>query len=155
MDAQGKLKCSIKRQPPLSIFSRVRLHFHFAARYVEQNKEDGSPYKEKKGAEIIYCEKINSWVLRHEWIQTSSPDDSDEENECSWLLRSLQTASFDIIEVGQEGSWSIWKGENCAETPICQRPVPWSLGLSISVFVCLITTHTSLIGQEKSRIIRQ
>jgi hypothetical protein len=43
-------------------------------RFVEQNKVDGSPYKEIIPAEIIYCLDIKSWVFWHPNIKTSPPD---------------------------------------------------------------------------------
>ncbi|KAL9187447.1 hypothetical protein ACHAXT_001550 [Thalassiosira profunda] len=79
-------------------------------RYYEQNKEDGDPFVHTIGAEIVYCAELEAWVFRHEMISTS-PRDEDEENECSWLLRSPETESFDIIEVAQEQNrWMIWEG---------------------------------------------
>ena len=32
------------------------------------------------------------------------------QNECSWLLKSPETGSYDIIEVGHERSWQVWTG---------------------------------------------
>jgi hypothetical protein len=40
-------------------------------RYVERNKEDGSPFLETVPAEIIYCESLGAWVFRHPNIRTS------------------------------------------------------------------------------------
>lgn len=40
-------------------------------RYVERNKEDGSPFLETVPAEIIYCEDLEAWVFRHPNIRTS------------------------------------------------------------------------------------
>lgn len=42
------------------------------------NKEDGLPFRETIGAEILYCEKLEAWVFRHPKI-TTSPFDSEEE----------------------------------------------------------------------------
>jgi len=84
-------------------------------RYVEHNKEDGSPFLETVPAEIIYCEKLEAWVFRHKNIRTSL--DELEENKCSWLLKSPQTESFDLIELGQS-FWSVWLGQVEREYPI-------------------------------------
>lgn len=95
----------------LKDFATLFLYFYICCpqRYTEQNKEDGSPFRKTVGAEIIYCEDLESWVFRHANIFTSH-DDQTEENECSWLLRSPQTESFDIIEVARESDWSVWTG---------------------------------------------
>eukprot|EP00577_Skeletonema_sp_RCC1716_P005244 CAMPEP_0113387154 /NCGR_PEP_ID=MMETSP0013_2-20120614/8386_1 /TAXON_ID=2843 ORGANISM="Skeletonema costatum, Strain 1716" /NCGR_SAMPLE_ID=MMETSP0013_2 /ASSEMBLY_ACC=CAM_ASM_000158 /LENGTH=769 /DNA_ID=CAMNT_0000270033 /DNA_START=12 /DNA_END=2318 /DNA_ORIENTATION=+ /assembly_acc=CAM_ASM_000158 len=84
-------------------------------RYVEHNKEDGSPFLETVPAEIIYCEDLEAWVFRHKNIRTSL--DELEENECSWLLKSPQTESFDLIELGQS-FWNVWLGQVEREYPI-------------------------------------
>mmetsp|Transcript_20385 Transcript_20385/g.58971 ORF Transcript_20385/g.58971 Transcript_20385/m.58971 type:complete len:591 (-) Transcript_20385:139-1911(-) len=91
-------------------------------RYVEMNKEDGDKFAGTTDgvcadgsktctvpAEIIYCEKIESWVLRHGKIRTSNNTDTPE-NECSWLLRSPETDSYDIIELAEEREWFVWRG---------------------------------------------
>jgi hypothetical protein len=77
-------------------------------RYVEMNKEKGEPYKSTIPAEIIYCEDIEAWVLMHPKIKTSV--DSEDQNECQWLLRSDQTEDFDI-EFLSEGYWRLWDGK--------------------------------------------
>lgn len=77
-------------------------------KYTEQNKEDGDEFKSTIPAEIIYCADIESWVFRHPNITTALTD--DQENECSWLLRSPNTESFDITELAEESEWYVWKG---------------------------------------------
>jgi len=77
-------------------------------KYTEQNKEDGDPFLTTTGAEIVYCEDIESWVFRHEHIRTSLSEDL--ENDCSWLLKSPETDSYDIIELAEESEWFVWKG---------------------------------------------
>lgn len=32
------------------------------------------------------------------------------QNECSWLLRSPTTDSYDLIQLAEETEWLIWKG---------------------------------------------
>lgn len=77
-------------------------------RYVEQNKDEGTPFGSSvKGAQIIYCKDIGSWVFMHYDIMTSRHE--AEENECSWLWRSSQTQSYDIIST-TEGPWEAWTG---------------------------------------------
>ena len=44
-------------------------------KYTEQNKEDGDPFLRTLGAEIIYCQDLESWVFRHEHIKTSPDED--------------------------------------------------------------------------------
>eukprot|EP00804_Cyclotella_cryptica_P006522 CCRYP_012789-RB/>CCRYP_012789-RB protein AED:0.24 eAED:0.24 QI:253/1/1/1/0.71/0.8/15/71/708 len=79
-------------------------------RYVEQNKEDGHPFRSTIPAEIVYCEDAESWVFRHEKISTTNSEASDDKNECDWLLISPETESFDLIEMAREEYWSMWKG---------------------------------------------
>lgn len=76
--------------------------------YIERNKEEGSEFKRTIPAEIVYCQDIESWVFRHKYVTTSS--DPDKENECSWLLRSPQTESFDITELAEDTEWFVWRG---------------------------------------------
>ena len=57
-------------------------------------------------------------MFRHEQISTSSPLEDQEENECSWLLRSDETDSYDVIEVATEGHWSVWTGQIDRESSI-------------------------------------
>ena len=83
---------------------------HGRPKYTEQNKEDGDPFTRTIGAEIVYCEDIEAWIFRHELIRTSSERDEEHENECSWLLRSPNTDSFDIIELSEENNWFVWQG---------------------------------------------
>ena len=98
-------------------------------RYVEMNKNDGSPLGPSvEGAEILYCHEIGSWVFRHSNIWTSP--DGKEENECSWLWRSSSTEDFDILSTS-DGAWEAWVGEvkplvqvsitcnECSERPDC------------------------------------
>jgi hypothetical protein len=47
-------------------------------RYVEQNKEDGSPFRSTVPAEIVYCDDAEAWVFRHERISTTLDTDDDE-----------------------------------------------------------------------------
>lgn len=47
-------------------------------RYVEQNKEDGLPFRSTIPAEIVYCEDAESWVFRHEKISTTLGGKGDE-----------------------------------------------------------------------------
>ncbi|KAL7478407.1 hypothetical protein ACHAW6_004170 [Cyclotella cf. meneghiniana] len=95
---------------------RLLVYSHFNGiyvgkpRYVEQNKEDGLPFRSTIPAEIVYCEDSESWVFRHEKISTTLSKDDDEKNECDWLLISPQTESYDLIEMAQEEYWSMWKG---------------------------------------------
>lgn len=78
-------------------------------RYVEANKNDGSPFEETVGAEFVYCKDIQAWVFRHPNIHTSTL--KGKENECSWLARSPQTHEFDLVKVAAEVGWSIWTGK--------------------------------------------
>mmetsp|Transcript_16833 Transcript_16833/g.27649 ORF Transcript_16833/g.27649 Transcript_16833/m.27649 type:complete len:517 (+) Transcript_16833:850-2400(+) len=77
-------------------------------RYVEMNKEKGNPFKDTIPAEIIYCEDIESWVFFHPRILTAL--DSEDSNECQWLLRSEQTEDFDLVELST-GFWRLWDGK--------------------------------------------
>ncbi|KAL7531293.1 hypothetical protein ACHAXR_003958, partial [Thalassiosira sp. AJA248-18] len=87
---------------------------HGRPKYTEQNKEDGDAFKKTIGAEIVYCEDIESWVFRHDNIRTAPASTevalAENENECSWLLRSPGTDSYDIIELADENEWFVWKG---------------------------------------------
>lgn len=76
--------------------------------YIERNKEKGDKYKNTIPAEIKYCEDIESWVFSHPNIRTSL--DSDDSNECQWLLRSDQTEDFDLVELSI-GFWRLWDGK--------------------------------------------
>lgn len=80
-------------------------------RYVERNKEDGDEFAKTIPAEIVYCEDIEAWVFRHPNILTSdTSDEVDDENECSWLLRSPSTETFDLTELAEEEEWFVWQG---------------------------------------------
>lgn len=71
-------------------------------------------------SDLLSGDDIESWVFRHELISTSPCTYNEqgmctisyeEENECSWLLRSEETDSFDVIEVASErDSWKVWTG---------------------------------------------
>ena len=80
--------------------------------YIEWNIlffSDFSPFNSSvTAAEIIYCDKIGSWVFTHPFI-TASEDgtkNGEEENECSWLLRSPCTQNFDILSL-LDGDWKV------------------------------------------------
>lgn len=45
--------------------------------YVEQNKNDGRPFKNSVGAEIKYCHEISSWVFMHPLITTSTKGEEE------------------------------------------------------------------------------
>ena len=77
-------------------------------RYVEMNKEKGDPFKNTIPAEIHYCEDIESWVFTHPNIKTTL--DSEDSNECQWLLRSEQTEDFDLVELSTD-FWRLWDGK--------------------------------------------
>ncbi|KAL7552484.1 hypothetical protein ACHAWF_015731 [Thalassiosira exigua] len=113
----------VKREDGLGYEKRLLVFSHFNGiyeeeetaygypKYVERNKENGSPFKSTIGAEIVYCPNLEAWVFRHGMISTHEHGDEDHaHHECSWLLRSPETDSFDIIEVGMEGSWMVWVG---------------------------------------------
>ncbi len=104
-------KCHEKR---LLIFSHFNGLYTFDGivsqrpRYVEMNKEKGDKFKDTIPAEIKYCEDIESWVFFHPNITTSL--DSEDSNECQWLLRSDQTEDFDLVELST-GFWRLWDGK--------------------------------------------
>lgn len=74
--------------------------------YVEQNRYNRQPYKDKVPAQIRYCDSEKAWAFLHPNIRKSSLSDYNEE--CPWLLKSSETAEFNLLEVG--GSWKIWTG---------------------------------------------
>jgi hypothetical protein len=114
--SNGNQKCfqGLCHEPRLLIYSHFNGRYTQDGtiaerpRYVEMNKEKGEPYKSTIPAEIIYCEDIEAWVLMHPKIKTSV--DSEDQNECQWLLRSEQTEDFDIEELS-EGYWRLWDGK--------------------------------------------
>lgn len=59
-------------------------------RYEEVNKNDGSFFVQKTGAEFIYCKKMNKWVFRHEFINTAL----NEEREVRYLDRIIYFIRF-------------------------------------------------------------
>jgi hypothetical protein len=61
------------------------------------------------GAEIVYCQDVNSWVFRHPNITTSA--NGEEGNECQWLWKSSETDDYDILSTN-EGVWHAWVGSN-------------------------------------------
>jgi len=73
--------------------------------YTEQNKFDNTPYDEKIGAVIRYCEEEGAWAFMHENIRK---DRNTRDSDCPWLLRSPDTKSFNLLEVS--GDWSVWTG---------------------------------------------
>mmetsp|Transcript_35784 Transcript_35784/g.58311 ORF Transcript_35784/g.58311 Transcript_35784/m.58311 type:complete len:644 (-) Transcript_35784:81-2012(-) len=73
--------------------------------YTEQNKFNNTPYEEKIGAIIKYCEEESAWVFMHENIRK---DRNTKNSDCPWLLRSPETKSFNLLEV--DSTWSIWTG---------------------------------------------
>jgi len=78
-------------------------------RYIEQNKNDGTKFGSSvRGAEIIYCDEIGSWVFMHPEILTSPY--GEEENECGWLWRSHETKDYDLLST-TDGGWEAWTGE--------------------------------------------
>ncbi|KAL7516968.1 hypothetical protein ACHAWX_001938 [Stephanocyclus meneghinianus] len=83
---------------------RLLVYAHFNGiyvgkpRYVEQNKEDGLPFRSTIPAEIVYCEDAESWVFRHEKISTTLGGKGDEKE------------SYDLVEMAQKEYWSMWKG---------------------------------------------
>ena len=84
----------------------------------------------KHNPKIIYCEDIEAWVFQHQNIRTSPTQDEEvrfesieicihlsiyhlikiyymlfafqSKNDCSWLLKSQNTDSYDIIELAEE-----------------------------------------------------
>jgi hypothetical protein len=74
----------------------------------------GAPFKNRiTPAEIVYCQDIESWVIRHQDIRTSIA-----EEECGWMLKSPRTDSFDLIELAEETGWNLWIGHVKSETSI-------------------------------------
>ena len=79
-------------------------------KYIEQNKNDGTPFGDSvTGAEIIYCNDLGSWVFRHPDILTTQIN--EPENECSWLWKSPPTKDFDLLSSTHNGNWEAWVGE--------------------------------------------
>jgi hypothetical protein len=98
--------------------------------YVEMNKFNGEPFatevpgetlalgigaSAKLGAKFMYCKRLKAWVFTHEYIRKSRHDDDD--SDCPWLLRSMETDVYDIEDV--EGEWQIWVSHSL----FCQHPV--------------------------------
>lgn len=101
------------------VYEEQRDGFHDGRpKYVERNKVDGAPFKEVTPAEIVYCEAIESWVFRHEGIITGNGSGTENENDCSWLLKSHRTESFNLVELAEESEWYIWAGRVTSEVPI-------------------------------------
>ena len=103
-------------------------------KYVEVNKLDGSDFVDTVGAEFVYCNSLQSWVFRHPRIKTSL--NGIEENECSWLLRSPTTSSYNVADVASSGAWQVWKGM-----------IDSSSGLSASCNGCLNEADCSYHGE--------
>lgn len=59
-------------------------------RYVERNKKLGEVYERVIPAEIVFCQEIGAWVLRHDDIRTSNNVDN-EVNQSFDLLFLLQS----------------------------------------------------------------
>ena len=97
------------------------------------NKSTGNPFYERKGAEIRFCEVINSWVFMVSLFRTptlcvfrylkpqfqscvlllNKHPDIENSNECGWLYRSSEVnpdSDFDIIAAANE-PWIAWTGE--------------------------------------------
>lgn len=67
----------------------VSIYF-YQIRYVERNKEDGSPFVETVPAEIIYCEDLEAWVFRHPSIRTSLDELEEVSTTCAQQIIYLQ-----------------------------------------------------------------
>jgi hypothetical protein len=107
---------------------------HILPRYTEQNKIGSTGFVNTIGAEFVYCKELRAWVFRHPQIKTSV--NAREENECSWLLRSPTTFSYNIAEVAPSEGWQVWKGM-----------IDWSSGLSVSCNECAQTSDCSYHGE--------
>jgi len=81
--------------------------------YVEQRKFDHLSYSQVEPAEFRYCEPISAWVFTHKHIKKSN-NTKDDGSGCNWLLRSPETDSFDLLEVGSQ--WSVWIGSIATTT---------------------------------------
>jgi len=79
---------------------------HGYPKYVEQSKNDGAAFEDTVGAEIVWCDDINSWVFRHPHIING--------NDCSWLWKSPQNGNYDVTST-DNADWSAWVGENQGE----------------------------------------
>ena len=97
------------------IYRENGMHDH-RPKYTEMNKEDGDPFQTTVPAEIIYCSEIESWVFQHRNIRTSLNE--EQENDCSWLLKSPNTESYDLIELAEETEWYMWTGLTESDYPI-------------------------------------
>eukprot|EP00578_Thalassiosira_sp_NH16_P023261 CAMPEP_0181093132 /NCGR_PEP_ID=MMETSP1071-20121207/9285_1 /TAXON_ID=35127 /ORGANISM="Thalassiosira sp., Strain NH16" /LENGTH=802 /DNA_ID=CAMNT_0023175351 /DNA_START=14 /DNA_END=2422 /DNA_ORIENTATION=+ len=109
----------IDMQDGFSTEERLLLYSHFSGtyiengthggypRYTEQNKRNSSKFEALVGAELLFCHELEAWVFRHELIKTSQ--NGKEENECSWLMRSPDTITFDIEEAA-DYDWNVWTG---------------------------------------------
>ena len=95
-----------------TVYRKEEGSFDGHPRYVERNKNDGSEFAGRKGAEIKYCEEIGSWVFMHEDIL---PGD----NECSWLWKSHVTEEYDILST-TDGAWEAWIGIEGEVKPLAQ-----------------------------------
>jgi len=106
-------------------------------KYTEQNKRDNRNFVNTIGAEIRYCRELGAWVFSHPNIKTSR--NAEEENECSWLMRSPETLTFDI-EYAASFAWNVWLGE-----------IESSNGLSISCNECVDRSDCSYHGVCSNR----
>ena len=97
----------------------------------------------------MYCKDIEAWVFRHAHIFThghfqhsSNTKETNEENECNWLLRSPSTDDFDIISVAALGEWSVWRGVVNVNYPItvtcneCISTADWYVFLYARCLAC-------------------
>ena len=101
-------------------------------KYIEQNKIDGNSFQYRRGAQIQYCEEIESWIFTHPDIET--------ENECEWLFRSDQVdpeTDFDVIAAARE-PWTAWVGE-----------AVFNAGVSIKCTTCVEDSDCSYRGNCK------
>ena len=101
-------------------------------KYIEQNKIDGNSFRYRRGAQIQYCEEIESWIFTHPDIET--------ENECEWLFRSDQVdpeTDFDVIAAARE-PWTAWVGE-----------AVFNAGVSIKCTTCVEDSDCSYQGNCK------
>ena len=84
MDVQGESLLCMNLYKAESIFMLITIIFYFhQIRYVERNKEDGSPFVETVPAEIIYCEDLEAWVFRHTSIRTSLDELEEVSTTCA------------------------------------------------------------------------
>jgi hypothetical protein len=101
-------------------------------RYIEQDKLTGSPFVQRQGAVIRFCEEIQSWVFMHPDIKTS--------NECEWLFRSKEVdpdTDYDLIQTADD-PWTAWVGEAAFDAEV-----------KVKCTTCLESSHCSYKGDCK------